>query len=178
MNIQKMTTPKDNFTFSNMLQNLTKSLQTLFSKLSTREKLFVLLALYLLIIAFIWLVLVSPAFQILKNFTSENLALDKEIQVMQKLAQEAKTLQSEPKETPSNFEASLKTLSENITPGKVTTASSAEKITVTLNAVNAQNLAKWLEALRIELHNKPIETQLQFQQGNWTGVVVFKNSNK
>jgi type II secretory pathway component PulM len=178
MSFQKMNASKDNFTLSNRFQNGIQPFRKLFSELSPREKLFVLLALYLIVFAFIWLVLVSPAMQILKNSSSKNIALDKEIQVIQKLAQEAKTLRSEPKEIPSNFEASLKSLSENIIPGKATTASSAEKITVNLNAVSAQNLARWLEALRIELHHKPIETQLQFQQGNWTGVVVFKNSNQ
>lgn len=178
MNIQKINVPKENFLLSNTIQNWTKPLRTYFSELSAREKLFVLLALYLVILAFIWLVLVSPALQILKNATSQNLALDKEIQTMQKLVQETNTLRSEPNETPTNLEFSLKSLSENIIPGKSTTVSSAETITVTLTAVNAQNLVKWIEALRVELHNKPIETQLQFQQGNWSGVVVFKKSNK
>lgn len=178
MNFQKVTNTKDSLTLSNRFQTWTKPLRTLFSELSAREKIFVLLAVYLVITAFIWLILVSPALQILKNSTVQNLALDKEIQAMQKLAQEASNLRSEPFELPSNLEASLKSLSENFIPGKSTTTSSAEKITVTLTAVNAQNLVKWLEALRVELHNKPIETQLQFQQGNWSGVVIFKNSNK
>lgn len=178
MNSQKMTAPKDSLTLSNRFQIWTKPLRTLFSELSAREKLFVLLAFYSVIIGFTWLVLVSPALQILKNSKPQNLALDIEIQAMQKLAQEANTLRSEPNEIPSNLEASIKSMSENIIPGKATTASSAEKITVTLTAVNAQNIVKWLEALRVELHHKPIETQLQLQQGNWSGVVVFKNSNK
>ena len=146
-----------------------------FASLSGREKTIVLIAIYLIIGAFIWWVMLSPAIQILKNAPAQHLVLDQEIQSMQQMVAEAKAIQAQVQEAPANFEATLKLLSENTIPGQYTLLSSGDKITVTLQSTEPKKLLQWLEIVRTELHNKPHEVQLKQASNStlWQGTIVF-----
>ena len=149
------------------------SLKASYDALSVREKTIVTFAIFLVLFAFIWLVLISPALQTLKTAPAQHLVLDQEIQAIQKMAVEAKSIQAEPQEMPANFDLSLKSLSENILPGKTNISTSGNRVTISLNGVSGQNLSKWLEAIRTELHSKPQDAQLKYLETEWQGTVVL-----
>ena len=152
-------------------------IKVIFANLARREKIMVLIAIYLVAGAFIWWVLLSPAIQILKNAPAQHLVLDQEIQSMQQMVAEAKTIQAQAQSqnAPANFESTLKLLSENTIPGQYTLLSSGDKITITLQNTESKKLLQWLEIVRTELHNKPQEIQLKQVNNStlWQGTVVF-----
>lgn len=160
------------------LKNKLNLISASFVSLSARERLMVLIAFYLVLGAFIWWVLLSPALNTLKNAPSQQLLLDQEIQAMQKMALEAKTIRAESKDLPRNFEQSLRLLSENSLPGQTNITSAAGKLTVTLDPVSGQKLLQWLEAIRTELHSKPQELQIKASETQWQGTVVFLIPNR
>jgi general secretion pathway protein M len=148
-------------------------LKATYDALSVREKTILGFAAFLVLFAFIWLVLISPALQILKTAPAQHLVLDQEIQAIQKMAVEAKSIQAEPKEMPANFDLSLKSLSENMLPGKTNITTSGDRVTISINGVSGQNLSQWLEAIRTQLHSKPQDAQLKYVETQWQGTVVL-----
>lgn len=150
------------------------AIKSRYQALNDREKSFVHVAAVLLTLALVWWVMVSPALQILKKAPAQHLLLDQEIQAMQKMATEVKVIQSEPKETISNFETSLKAVSENLLPSQTSMVQTNDNLTITIKQVSASNLARWLEALRTELHVKPNQVQLKFQNDQWHGTIVIQ----
>ncbi len=155
------------------VQSIWLPLKAAYDALSVREKTIVGFAIFLVLFAFIWLVLISPALQTLKTAPAQHLVLDQEIQAIQKMALEAKSIQAEPQEMPANFELSLKSLSENILPGKTNISTSGDRVTIALNGVSGQSLSQWLEAIRTELHSKPQDAQLKYVEMQWQGTVVL-----
>lgn len=148
-------------------------LQTRWRGVSPREQRLVLLAGGLTALALLWWLALAPALAVLKAAPAQHLALDAQLQHMQRLQTQAKALQAQPvlsaDETRQALEAALVPLGA----GAQMTAQ-GDRVTVTLKAVSASALAQWLATVRQNAHTAPVEARLvRNPAGSWDGTLVL-----
>ena len=148
-------------------------LMTRWNALARREQQAVLVALVLVLGAVLWWVALAPALSTLRSAPQQQRLLDTQLQHMQRLQQQAKTLQAQPPLTPAEsqrlLEASVKTLGPN---AQLTVV--AERVTLTLKGASADALAQWLTQARLTARVSPTEARLvRNTAGTWDGVMVL-----
>lgn len=153
--------------------NWLATLKARWQTVSSREQRLLLAALALVSLALLWLLAVAPALGVLNAADAQHLAIESQLQQMQRLQAQAKALQAlptlNPQETRRALDASLKTLGT-----AAQTALQIDRVTVTLKAVDAQALAQWLSNTRQNVHVAPTEAHLKrAPAGAWDGSVVF-----
>ena len=148
-------------------------LRSRWSGFSRREKHLVLASMALLLGALLWWVALAPALATLRAAPAQHLRLDAQLQQMQRLQQQAKTLQAQPpialSEARRLLEASVKTLGANAQLTAV-----GERVTVVFKGASADALAQWLAQVRVTARAVPGEARLlRNAAGAWDGSVVL-----
>ena len=141
--------------------------------LARREQQAVLATLALILGAVLWWVALAPALTTLRTAPQQQRLLEAQLQRMQHLQQQAKTLQAQPRLTPAEsqrlLEASLKALGPN-----TQLAVTGERVTVTLKGAQADTVAQWLTQARLTARVSPTEARLvRNAAGTWDGPLVF-----
>ena len=141
--------------------------------LARREQQAVLAALVLVLGAVLWWVALAPALSTLRSAPQQQRLLETQLQHMQRLQQQAKTLQAQPPLTLAEsrrlLEASVKTLGPNAQLTMV-----GERVTLTLKGASADALAQWLTQARLTARASPTEARLtRNAAGTWDGAVVL-----
>ena len=141
--------------------------------LARREQQAVLAALVLVLGAVLWWVALAPALSTLRSAPQQQRLLETQLQHMQRLQQQAKTLQAQPPLTLAEsrrlLEASVKTLGPNAQLTMV-----GERVTLTLKGASADALAQWLTQARLTARVSPTEARLtRNAAGTWDGAVVL-----
>lgn len=141
--------------------------------LSGREQRVVRGGLALLVAALLWWLGLAPALSTLRLADSQRQRLDAELQRMQGLQAQARTLQALPPIALADarrlLEASLRPLG---TSAQLQLA--GERATVTLKGVPANALAPWLMQVRLNVRTVPAEARLlRNAAGNWDGTLVL-----
>ena len=148
-------------------------LMTRWNALARREQQAVLVALVLVLGAVLWWVALAPALSTLRSTPQQQRLLETQLQHMQLLQQQAKTLQAQPPLTLAEsrrlLEASVKTLGPN---AQLTVV--GERVTLTLKGASADAMAQWLTQTRLTARVSPAEARLvRNAAGTWDGVMVL-----
>ena len=123
-----------------------------------------------------WSVLVAPALRVSRETPLELDRLDAQLQQMQGLAAEAKTLTGAPPVTPAQAVEPLKAATARL-GSKATLAVQGERATLTLNGVSGQALRDWLGEARTAARARPVDVQLARGPAGYTGLVVVTLGN-
>lgn len=153
--------------------NLWSQFQAWWRAVSPREQRLLLAALALVSAALVWWVGLAPALATLRSVEQQRPALDAQLQHMQRLQAQAKTLQAQPRPSADDarrtLQASVKVLA--------TTAQMSvmgERVTVTFKAISADALAQWLAQTRLNARVVPSEARLvRNAGGTWDGTLVL-----
>ncbi|MBP9905617.1 MAG: type II secretion system protein M [Rhodoferax sp.] len=149
------------------------TVQSYWQALARREQRLLLMALTVVGGALLWWLALAPALAVLKVADPQRLALDAQLQQMQRLQQQARALLALPTLTEPEarraFDTALKSLGES-----AGLTVQMERLVVTLKGTQAQPLALWLASVRQNAHLLPVEVRLKRNTlGSWDGVVVF-----
>lgn len=148
-------------------------LRSRWNGISRREQHLVLASLALLLGALLWWVALAPARATLRAAPAQHMRLDAQLQQMQRLQQQAKTLQAQPPITLNEarrlLDASVKTLGASAQLTAV-----GERVTVVFKGATADGLAQWLAQVRVTARAVPGEARLlRNTAGTWDGSVVL-----
>ena len=148
-------------------------LMTRWNALARREQQALLVALVLMLGAVLWWVALAPALSTLRSAPQQQRLLETQLQHMQLLQQQAKTLQAQPPLTLAEsrrlLEASVKTLGPN---AQLTVV--GERVTLTLKGASADAMAQWLTQTRLTARVSPAEARLvRNAAGTWDGAMVL-----
>lgn len=159
-------------TESTSISNLLSRWQTL----ALRERRLLLAAAALIVITLLWSAGISPALKVLRQSELQRHALDARLQQMQKMAEEARTLQAKPAirrdEAARSLEASVKSAFGS--GAQITFA--GDRATITLKAVSPASFSTWLEQARVNARALPVEARMtRSTAGNiaWDGSLVM-----
>jgi general secretion pathway protein M len=131
-----------------------------FAALSPRERTFVGLAFALVFGASVWWFALSPALKTLAAAPAQHAALDQQIESMQRLAVEAKAVQSAPK---INYNDAIKALESSVKERFGSTADlrvAGDRATLTLKGAAPGALAAWLPQARALARAVPTDAKL------------------
>jgi general secretion pathway protein M len=142
--------------------------------LAPREKILSGLAAALLVLGLVWWIAFAPALSVLRSSAEQHRALDAQLAHMRSLQQQAKSLQSQPKQ---NYDESLRQLEAAVRERLGTTARmvvSGERVTLTLTSTPPDALAGWLTQARVNARALPGEARLtRGATGGWDGTLVL-----
>lgn len=130
------------------------------SQLAERERRLVTIAIALVATAALWWVGLAPAFTSLRSANARHRQVDTQLQQMQALQAQAKTLQAQPR---LSHDEALRALEASIKQGLGPAARlqvAGERATVTLKGVSAEALAQWLAQARVNARAAPSEARL------------------
>ncbi len=148
-------------------------IQVRWHSISRREQQLVLAALALLLAALLWWVGLAPALATLRAAENQHQLLAAQLQEMQRLQAQVKTLQAQPRmafdDARRLLEASVKSLG---TTAQLAVA--GERVTVTLKGASADAVAQWLMQARLNARAVPSEARLvRSAAGTWDGSLVL-----
>lgn len=142
--------------------------------LAPREKLMASAAAALVVLALVWWLAVGPALAVLKTSDAQHAGLDAQLARMQALQQQARTLQTQPKQS---YEDSLRALDASVRQRLGTTARTTvagDRVTLTLAGTPPEALATWLAEARANARALPAEARLtRGATGGWDGTLVL-----
>jgi len=134
-------------------------LQDRWHALPGREQNLLLAALALVLVALLWWLALSPALATLKTAEQQRGALDAQLQLMQGLQAQAKTLQAQPRITMDEarrlLEASVKPMGAG-----AQLAITGERVSVTFKGIAAEALVQWLTQVRQNVRAVPTQARL------------------
>lgn len=142
--------------------------------LAPREKMLVAGAAALLGAVLLWLIAIGPALGTLRTAEEQHRSLDAQLQRMRSLQAQARSLQSQPKQS---HEEALRLLELSVRQRLGTSARLAiagERATITLSGAPADALAQWLTQARVNARALPNEARLSRNSGGlWEGTLVL-----
>jgi general secretion pathway protein M len=143
-------------------------------RLAPREKLMAAGAAAVVVFALVWWVAIGPALAVLKTSEAQHRSLDAQLARMQALQQQARTLQTQPKQS---HDDSVRALEASVRQRLGTTARmtvAGDRVTVTLNGTQPDALAAWLAEARANARALPAEARLtRGATGGWDGTLVL-----
>ena len=154
--------------------NMPPVLLARWNAMSRREQQLLLPALALVLVALVWWLGLAPALATLRSVNKQDPLLDTQLQQMQHLQAQAKTLQAQPplplSETRRLLEASVKPLGAT---AQLLVA--GERATVTFKGASADAVAQWLAQVRLNARLVPSEARLvrASTAGSWDGTLVL-----
>ncbi len=152
---------------------LPASLTQRWQECSAREQKALLLALWIVLVAVLWWFAIDPARRILLAAPAQRRQLEIELQQMQSLQTQARTLQAQPK---IGYDEARRLLEASVRPmgAAAQLLVSGERVSVTLKAVSADALAQWLTQVRLNVRAVPSEARLvRNAAGTWDGSLVL-----
>jgi len=142
--------------------------------LAPREKLLAAGAAAIVALALVWWLAIGPALAVLRTSEAQHRSLDGQLSRMQGLQQQAKALQSQPRQ---NHDDSLRALEAAVRQRLGTTARTTvagDRVTLTLTGTPPDALAAWLAEARANARALPAEARLtRGPSGGWDGTLVL-----
>lgn len=136
-----------------------------------RERLALALGGLLLALFIAWSLLVAPAWRVSREAPAELDRLETQLQQMQRLAADAKTLKGAPPISPTQAVEPLKAATARL-GNKASLSFQGERATLTLTGVSGEALRDWLGEARSAAHARPIDVQLTRGPEGYSGLVV------
>jgi general secretion pathway protein M len=141
---------------------------------SAREQRWLLAGSALLVLALLWWVALAPALRALKAAPQQHLALDAQMQVMQRLQAQAQTLRAQPVISAAQARKSLDGLLKPL-GASVQMVFQADRVTITLKGVSPEVLAQLLAGIRQGARMVPSEAHLTRNVGGvWDGSLILQ----
>ena len=149
-------------------------LQARWNGISRREQHLLLAALALVLGALLWWVALAPALATLRAAEVQHQSLDAQLQQMQRLQQQAKTLQAQPRMAVDDARRVLEASVKQQFGATAQMVVAGERVTVTLKGASADALAQWLAQARLNARAAPTEARLvRSGTGAWDGTLVL-----
>jgi len=120
----------------------------------------------------VWSVGIQPALRTLRDAPTQIERLDAELLGMQRLAAESRTLRGEPPIPQAQASAALKAAAGRLGE-RARWAQQGDRVTLTLQGVDAQTLANLLAEARAGARARPIEAQLVRGAKGYDGTLVL-----
>jgi general secretion pathway protein M len=128
-------------------------------------------AIVLLAVFLVWSVAIKPALRTAREAPVQLDRLESQLQQMQRLAAESKTLRSAPPVSASLAATALKAATDRLgDKARLTTV--GDRATLTLNGVSGEALRAWLGEVRSAARGRAVEAQLSRGAQGFTGTVV------
>ncbi len=137
-----------------------------------RERLALALGGGLLALLLAWSLLIAPAWRTVRIAPIELDRLDAQLQQMQRLATEARSVQGAAPVSAAQAVEPLKHATERL-GGRGAIAFQGERATLTLTGVSGEALRAWLVEVRSGAHARPVEVQLNRGTEGYSGIVVL-----
>ncbi|WP_372527529.1 type II secretion system protein GspM [Piscinibacter sp.] len=119
----------------------------------------------------VWSIAVQPAARTLREAPAQLDRLDAQLQQMQRLAAESKTLRGAAPVSTAQAAAALKSATERLgDKGRILLQ--GDRATLTLNGVQADALRAWLSEARGAAHARAVDVQLARSAQGYSGTVV------
>ena len=139
--------------------------------MAPRERLAAGVGLAVLMLFFAWLILIGPAWRTAREAPVELDRLEAQLQQMQRLAGESKSLRDAPVVNAAQAAASLKTATERL-GDKATLSFQGERATLALTGVTGEALRDWLSEARSAARARAVDVQLTRNPQGYAGIVV------
>lgn len=140
--------------------------------LAPRERRGLLIATLALGTLLLWLIAVRPAWAVLRSAPAQRAALEGQLAQMRGLAAEARELRALPPVAPDQAQAALTAATARLgAAAKMTVA--ADRVTVTLNGVDAVAFTEWFGEVRSAGRARVVEAQLNRSAQAYSGSVVL-----
>ncbi len=160
-----------------VLQALRERLDATLGGLAPRERLAVLLALWLLGLALLWWLALAPAWRTLSEAPERHARLDRQLAEMRQLAATASLLREQASAQAIGRSAALRAIEVSM----ATLGSSAQmsvtgdRVVVTVSNIPPQALAQWLAQVRLNARVFPVEAQLNAGTAPqvWSGTLML-----
>jgi general secretion pathway protein M len=136
-----------------------------------RERLILGAAIFLVVFAVVWMLAVQPALRTLREAPLQLDRLDAQLQNMQRLAAESKTLRNPVQISPGQAVSALKAATERLGEGSQITIQ-GDRATLTLSGVSGPALRAWLSEARSAAHARAIDVQLLRNAQGYAGSVI------
>lgn len=120
----------------------------------------------------LWMIAVRPAWNVLRSAPAQRAALEGQLAQMRGLAAEARELRALPPVAPDQAQAALTAATARLGAAAKMTVS-AERVTVTLNGVDAVAFTEWLGEVRSAARARVVEAQLNRSAQAYNGSVVL-----
>jgi general secretion pathway protein M len=136
-----------------------------------RERLALGAAFIVIGVFIVWSIAVQPAARTLREAPVQIDRLDAQLQQMQRLAAESKTLRGTAAVSPGQAAAALKSATDRL-GDKGRLLMQGDRATLTLSGVQADTLRAWLSEARSTAHARAIDVQLSRSAQGYSGTVV------
>jgi len=150
------------------------SLRQSWARLASRERRLVVVALCVVAAGLTWSVGLAPALGVLRAAPQRLTELDLQLQSMQDLVAQARTLQGR---APVQRDAAVRTLESALQQrmaGKAQLSRAGDRVTVTLSGVPPQVLAQWLVLARDAARVSMQQARLTRSPAGWDGSIVLQ----
>lgn len=137
-----------------------------------REQRFLTLAGFLILIALVVSLFVTPALRVVRAHATTDARLKGEWQTMLQLQAQARALQSQPRQNASTAKAALQSATGTL-GAQADLAFGPEGARVTMRNVPAQLLAEWLSVVRLQAGSVPLQASLNHTGAGWSGTLVM-----
>ena len=134
-------------------------LQARWKALAKREQRLVAVAVTLVALALLWWVAVAPAWRSVQSAPARLDQLDAQLQSMQRLASEARSLRATPAVGPQQSQAALKAATDALA-GAGRLVITGERATLTFVNASGTQVRDWLAEARSAARTRPIEANL------------------
>ncbi|OIN91401.1 MAG: hypothetical protein AUJ20_11300 [Comamonadaceae bacterium CG1_02_60_18] len=147
-------------------------MQSRWQRVAPREQRSLLLAAAVLGAALLWWLGLAPALALWRSASAQHQQLDTQLQHMQALQAQARSLQALPTPDAATAQRALTAALQALgSDAKISTQ--GERLSVTFKGVSAQALAQTLSASRQNAHRTPTEAHLKRGDTGWDGTLVF-----
>jgi len=153
-------------------QELTLPLQQRWKALGDNERSALRLLGGFLAVLLAWMIAVQPAWRTLTQSPAQLEAVDAQLQDMQALAQETRTLRAEPPVSAGQALQALQAASDHL--GSAARLSvTGDRAVLTLSGIDTNALQAWLGEVRSAARARPVEAQLQRGPKGFSGTITL-----
>ena len=151
-----------------------QQLKARWATLAPREQAMVAGASALVLLALLWWIALAPALSTLRQAAEQHRALDAQLQNMQRLQQQAKAMQAQPRQSGDEAMRQLEAAIRQQLGVSARYSIAGDRVTVTLANTPAPALAQWLTQVRSNARALPGEARLtRNASGGWDGSLVL-----
>ena len=134
--------------------------QTRWAQLPPKERTGIYMAIALVVIATLWLAIISPGLQQWRTAEVKARALDAQLQHMRTLQVQAKAIQKQPAVTYDDAVRALQLATQQTLGSTAQMSVLGDRATVTLQNTSPKALAQWLTLARLNARSVPVEARL------------------
>ena len=159
-------------------------IQGYWRQMKPREKRLTLIAGTFVFLAILWWLALAPAIKTIKQAPEQLRKLDGQLQAMQVMSNEAKTLQNQPKLGLDDAQAALQSSVTQRFGSTAQLSMTSERATLILKNADPQELAQWLTQARVNARAVPSEVKLNRSANTsagkvgWDGTLVLSLPKK